>query len=123
MRVRSGVFWVITDSVDLDEYIFLPLYAKNSIASNHKKLWAEKIKHNAAHKPYNRKDYNHYPRGRVEIASNLATIYLNPHINTLAIVDEIKAQFGVNEHSIDEIRVVSDGSAHYECFLDWEDSE
>jgi hypothetical protein len=35
-----------------------------------------------------------YTRGRVEIANNRATIYLNPRINRAEIVEEIKTRCG-----------------------------
>ena len=134
----SGIFWVISDSRDLDEYILLafeipcdiygipfgkhtiPLNAKSGGTYNHKRLWEDEIQNNSAYKPYNKNPYNYYPRGRVDIANNRAIIYLNPHINQPDIVNEIKFKFGLNADNISTVRVVIDGSAHYQCFLDWE---
>ena len=89
----SGIFWVISDYSDLSDYRLLvfdipcgtdgnahgkhkiALNAKSGLTYNHKKLWAEEIKNDSAHKPYNKKDFDYYPRGRVDIANNRATIY------------------------------------------------
>ena len=96
------------------------LNSKSGNTYNHKKLWEEEIKSNPNHKPYNKKDYNYYPRGRVEISNNKATIYLNPNINKENIISKIKREFGLSTYNIQEVRVVIDGSAHYQCFIDWE---
>jgi hypothetical protein len=135
----SGIFWVISDDYNLDVYKLLifeipcdasgnnlgihnvELNSKSGSTYNHKKIWESEIKNNSAHKPYNKKDYDHYPRGRVEIANNRATIYLNPNINTDTIVDDIKRSFGLSESNIADIRVISDNSTHYQCWTDRED--
>ena len=134
----SGIFWIITESRALDSYKLLmfdipcdingnhrgthkiPLNAKSGNTYNNKRLWEDEIKNNPGHKSYNKKDFDHYPRGRVEISNSRATIYLNPHIEKPSIIDDIKRRFGLNEHTIPEIRVVVDGSAHYRCFIDKE---
>ena len=134
----SGIFWVITESVSINDYKLLmfdipcdtygnptgshkiQLNAKSGSTYNHRLLWKSEIKNNSTHRPYNTRSYDYYPRGRVSIGSNKATIYLNPHINKQEIVDEIKLQFGLSNHNISEIRVVVDGSAHYKCFIDCE---
>jgi hypothetical protein len=54
----------------------------------------------------------------VEIANNKATIYLNPHINRAEIVAEIKTRCGLDGFGIGEVRVVADGSGHYQCWMD-----
>jgi hypothetical protein len=132
----SGIFWIISDDSDLNDYKLLmfeipcdmygnnfgkhkiELNAKSGGTYNHKRLWASEIKNNSLHKPYNRKDFDHYPRGRVEIANNKATIYLNPNINKPSIIREIKQRFGLIPHNIANVRVVVDNSAHYQCFID-----
>jgi len=43
---------------------------------------------------------------------------LNPHINKAAFIDEIKEGFGLSASNISEVRVIADGSKHYQCFLD-----
>ena len=137
----SGIFWIITDSRNIDEYKLLifdipyntegnsyddldvPLNAKKGLTYNHKSTWETEIKNNSDHKPYNKKEYNYYPRGRVELSGNCATIFLNPHINTPSIINEIKRKFGLSTYNIQEVRVVVDGSDHYKCFIDREEEE
>ena len=140
-ELSSGIFWIITESAEsLDNNDFkllmfdipcdvygnhagthkIPLNAKSGGTYNHKILWDSEIKNNSAHRPYNKRSYDYYPRGRIEIANNRATIYLNPHINRSPILDNIKLNFGLGKHNIPEVRVVVDGSVHYKCFIDWE---
>jgi len=137
-KLCSGIFWVISDSTDLEDYKLLSfeipcdvygnvlelpdieLNAKSGNTYNHKKLWEDEIGSNPAHKPYNKQPYNHYPRGRVDISNNRATIYLNPHLNKSDIIDDIKQRFGISPKSISKVRVVIDNSEHYQCFIDWE---
>ncbi len=71
----------------------------------------------ALHKPYNKNDYNYYPRGRVEISNDRAIIYLNPNINKEQIINDIKYKFGVTSDNISKIRVISDNSSHYESII------
>jgi len=137
-QLCSGIFWVISDNYDLSGYKFLmfdipcgrngissneqavELNSKSGKTYNHKKLWDSEVKNKSNHRPYNKKDYNYYPRGRVEIVNDQAIIYLNPHINKSNFITKIKKDFGLFSYNISKIRVISDGSAHYECFLDWE---
>ena len=132
----SGIFWVISDSTDLHDYkliVFnipcdingniigvpvIPLNAKSGLTYNHKKLWEDVIQRNSEYKPYNKKSYDYYPRGRVDVANNQANVYLNPHINRVDIRTEIKFKFGINANNISKVRFAPDGSAHYECWLD-----
>ena len=131
----SGVFWIISDSFDLTGHKLLAfkipcdaygnpagthtveLNAKSGGTYNHKALWESEIKNNSAHKPYNKKDYNYYPRGRVEISNNKAVIYLNPIICQTSILEEIKAAFGLSVDTIPNTKVIADNSAHYACFV------
>ena len=134
----AGIFWIITDDCDLDEYMLLSfeiacdvfgnpsgthtieLNAKSGNTYNHRKIWENEIKNKPIHKPYNKMDYNYYPRGRVEIANNKATIFLNPRIFEPLIINEIEKRFGLTQSVISEKRVIADGSAHYKCWLDGE---
>jgi len=134
-QLCSGVFWILSDHFDLSDFKILlfdipcdskgnpnnthsiKLNSKSGNTYNHKKLWEEEIKNNNKYRPYNKKDYNYYPRGRVEISNNRATIFLNPHINSRVFIDVIKQNFGLFFCNIPEIRVITDGSDHYKCFL------
>jgi hypothetical protein len=136
-QLCSGIFWVLSDSYDLSGYEFLPfkipcdrdgkpdnthtieLNSKSGTTYNHKKLWEDEVKNNSKYRPYNRKDYDYYPRGRVEVSNNKATIFLNPHINNHDFINLIKENFGLLSSNISEVKIVSDGSEHYQCFLDW----
>jgi len=133
-----GYIWVITDHRDLSDYKLLvfdipcdtdgnvcgtpkvELNANSGLTYNHKRLWASEIKNNSAHKPYNKRDFGYYPRGRVDIGNNRATIYLNPNISKTSIVEDIKQRFGLSKHKIGNVRVAVDGSVYYQCFMDWE---
>ena len=135
-QLCSGVFWVITDDSDISTYKLLmfeipcdlqgnaigghqiPLNSKSGGTYNHKKLWNEEIKNKTIHRPYGKKEYDYYPRGRVEIANDRAIIYLNPNINSTKIVNDIKLRFGLSRHNISNVRVSTDNSEHYKCFID-----
>jgi len=137
-QLCSGIFWVISDYVDLSDHKLLmfeipcdvngipdnpnyrlELNAKSGTTYNHKNTWENEIKNNSEHRPYNKKSYDYYPRGRIQISNNRAVIYLNPHINQQKFIDEIKQKFGLFTYNIPEVEVKTDGSAHYQCFLDW----
>jgi len=137
-KLSSGIFWILSEYNDLSDYKLLmfsipcdpdgtplnihsiELNSKSGTTYNHKKIWESEVKNNNEYKPYNRKDYDYYPRGRVEISHNRAVIYLNPHINKPDFIDEIKREFGLSSHNIPDVRVKTDGSDHYRCFLDWQ---
>jgi hypothetical protein len=132
----SGVFWILSDYYDLSDYKFLPfvipcdrngipnnthtieLNSKSGNSYNHKRLWENNIKNDNNYRPYNKKSYDYYPRGRVEISNNKATIFLNPNINKSNFIDKIKEEYGLIPYNISEVRIISDGSGHYQCFLD-----
>jgi hypothetical protein len=131
----SGIFWIISDDYDLSDHKLLMfnipcdvnglslnsslnLNAKSGLTYNHKNTWENDIKYNNDHFPYNRKTYDYYPRGRIQISHNKAIIYLNPHINQPKFIDEIKYEFGLSSYNISEVEVKTDGSKHYQCFLD-----
>ena len=134
-ELSLGIFWVISDSTVLEEYKLLyfnvpcdthgnttetpaiQLNSKSGKSYNHKAMWDSQVKNNPLHRPYNKKGYNHYPRGRVEISNGKAVIYLNPIISQVPILDEIKAAFGLSEDTISSIKIVADNSAHYACFI------
>lgn len=122
MSLYKGIFW-ITDS-ERDKYIFripcdvygnvtgqaeFPLNSKDGTNYNHKLLWSTLPKTSTGGKPF---DY--FPRGRVEIKSTKATVYLNPDINCDELQNFIIDRFGLKaEKGIKSVRFVSDGSDHY----------
>jgi len=132
-NLSFGIFWIISDDLDFNDYKLLcfrafcdaygnpmklpeiPLNSKSGTSYNHKIMWDSRIKNNPANKPYNKKSYNYYPRGRVEIANNTAIIYLSPLINQSQLIARIKSEFGLSSENISSMRIIADNSAHYEC--------
>lgn len=57
------------------------------------------------------KEYNYFPRGRVEVNKGRITIFLNPGINNEVVINKVIKEFELQY--IDNIRIVSDGSRHY----------
>jgi hypothetical protein len=130
----SGIFWIISDNYDLSDHKLLmfgipcdsdgnpnnthtiELNSKSGTTYNHKKLWEDEIKNNSEHRPYNKRDFDYYPRGRVQISHNRVDIYLNSHLNQPRFIEEINQKFGL--FKIPEVRIITDGSDHYQCFLD-----
>ena len=139
-QLSSGIFWVMSIFDDLSNFDLLvftipcdqngtpnnthpiELNSKNGKTYNHKKIWEDEVKKNNNYNFYSKKSYNYYPRGRVEISRNRAIIYLNPHINKPEFIEKIKNEFGLTIDNISEVRVISDGSEHYKCFLDYDNS-
>lgn len=65
------------------------------------------------------KQYNYFPRGRVEIQNSKATIYLNPVINNEEVQKFLIDEFHLTKsNGINKIIFHSDGSEHYKCYLD-----
>jgi len=136
IQLYSGIFWIITNNNNFDDYkiltfkmtynkkiesteIFYNKYnSKNGSNYNHKITWENEVQNNPTHKLYNKKPYNYYPRGRVELSSNKAIIYLNPHIIETFIIDEIKRKFGLTPENILKCRIIADKSSHYFCWMD-----
>ncbi len=80
---------------------------------NHKTEWEKLSKSIKGNHPY-----NYYPRGRVEVKNNKATIYLNPDLNRIDICNLIIDEFALNDKSI-KIKFVFDGSNHYDYLIDF----
>ncbi len=113
------------EEIDVAEIFYIPIYcsrdgipfekesfnSKKGNSYNHKATW-EMLK-GAITKG---KPFDYYPRGRVEIVRNRATIWLNGNI--LSRVNDIKRLFGLNGMNIGEVLIKEDGSKHYECHFD-----
>lgn len=106
-KIPTNIFGDVLDNT-------IQLNAKSGTTFNHEKVWKElpsTLTHN--------KEYNYYPRGRVELSNGIARIYVNPNIYT----DEVK-QFLINEfnllphNGIKRVDMKADGSDHYKCYLD-----
>ena len=124
--MKKGLFWCtnkysdppvfITISVECDaignSLESTVLFTSKSGANfNHAAEWQRLPKEVTQGKPY-----NYYPRGRVEVRDGKVTIFLNPVLNEERIVQAIKDAFDLKEGGdIKSIRVISDGSRHYQC--------
>ena len=129
-QLYKGIFWITDlDNISNNKLYFqipcdldgnplnnnLDLNSKNHDTYNHERTWKQLSSKETHNKPY-----NYYPRGRVEITGHgHAAIYLNPNINTTEVIDWIKRVFNLNIYNnISKVKVISDGSEHYKCYLD-----
>lgn len=129
-QLYKGVFWIVDleniynnsnycFTIPSDEYgnvqpDDLYLNAKSGTTYNHEKLW-----NSLPRKMTQGRAFNYYPRGRVEIQNEKATIYLNPNIYTEEIVDFLVDGFNLaRRNGIKVVLVHADGTEHYKCYLD-----
>lgn len=128
-QLYSGIFWIkdINNISSSDLYFQVPvdmygnpqgdtshLNAKSGTTFNHEKTWKDLQK-----SVTNNKSFDYYPRGRVMIANNKATIWANPNICN----DELKSwcisKFNLNKRNgINRVDLKPDFSNHYKCHLD-----
>ena len=121
----KGIFWIV-DRKNLEnnkEYLFKiksdregnVLYAEHELTSkkgnnyNHKNTWKSLVKtltHN--------KQYNYYPRGRVEIKNDTAKVFINPALNENEILGYIKKEYNLNDRTIGCLKIIVDNSNHYQ---------
>ena len=125
-RMKKGLFWFIDRNADPPKFITVSadcdatgnaldstvhFSSKSGANFNHAAEWQRLPKEVTQGKPY-----NYYPRGRVEVRDGKVTIFLNPVLNEERIVRAIKDAFDLKEGGdIKSIRVISDGSRHYQC--------
>lgn len=128
-QLYKGIFWIVNlDDYSLNSnYCFLiptnldgdnveniEVNAKSGTTFNHEKTWK-----NLPRRLTQGEDYNHFPRGRVEIAHGKAIIYANPNICNDELKNFITDEFNLTNHNgISEVIIKADGSEHYKCFLD-----
>lgn len=129
-QLYKGVFWIIDPNniennknycftIPSDQYgnidsTDLELNAKTGTTYNHEKLWKSLPRLFTQGK-----QYNYFPRGRVEIQNSKATIYLNPTINNEEVQKFLIDEFHLTKsNGINKIVFHSDGSEHYKCYLD-----
>lgn len=127
-ELSKGIFWVkdIDNIEDSIIYFDIPCdtngnattdfisNAKSGTTYNHENTWKTLSSKTTEGRPY-----NYFPRGRVEIANNKATIYCSPHIYSEELKKVLIHLFNLNNHNgIKSIRMVADGSNHYKCYLD-----
>jgi len=110
----GGLFWIKCESLEnLHNDKFGILSSHNSTKS-HKEVWE---RYKKVWKELRQYDFDHYPRGRVQLDSKKATIYLTPILDIEIVVEQIIKTFDLNG----KIKIVRDGSEHYKCFLDSEE--
>lgn len=125
MQLYKGFFWynpandlLIVKKVACDKdgiaLDAVEYSSKSGDNFNHKAEWAKMPRSITSGKPY-----NYYPRGRVEIGKNRATVYLNPVLNAPKVMEHIDREFGLDDGNI-LVRIVADGSVHYEYLIDYQ---
>lgn len=117
--IYKGIFWLIegelyTKKLECDKSGNVigdgsGLNSKSGDNFNHRLTW-EGLPKNVTHG----KEYNYYPRGRVEIKGGKAVIYLNPALNSEEMLAELTRLFGLDELGF--VRVKNDGSRHYRAY-------
>ena len=91
------------------------LLAKSGMEFNHQAAWSTLSKRETDNKPY-----NYYPRGRVEIRNNKATIYANGNIADEKLLKWAINEFNlIEENGIEKVEIKADMSNHYLCQLYW----
>lgn len=119
----KGIFWFVKESGD-DEFRIISKTispedydftgnSKNGETYNHRLTW-NLISANEPRTIRNR-EWNYFPRGRVEIKRNKATVYLNPVLNEEKYQKKITEAFNLSSLNV---RFVQDGSEHYRCKTD-----
>lgn len=125
MTLYKGIFWydpsqgrLIVKKVACNEngaaLEAVEYSSKSGDNFNHQAEWAKMPKSVTGGHPY-----NYYPRGRVEVKKNKATVYLNPVLNTPRVVELIDVEFGLCNGTI-SVRTVPDGSSHYGYLVDYQ---
>ncbi|MBQ3544831.1 MAG: hypothetical protein IJA34_07600 [Lachnospiraceae bacterium] len=118
--MKKGLFWcvesnsdkttLITKTVECDvggnALTNVEYTSKSGMNFNHKIEWGKLDKIITKGK-----EYNYYPRGRVEINKNKITVFLNPDINNDIVINKVIEEFELQD--INGIRIVVDGSRHY----------
>lgn len=115
----KGIFWLINEDepkllsvkvlcdetgTPLEEASFS---SKSEENFNHKREWD-----NLPDSVKKSKEFDYYPRGRVEIKNNKIKIFANPVLLTEEIKQMIFIEFDIQD-SLDEVKVVADNSSHY----------
>lgn len=122
-----GIFWVKAiipiDAVVIKsectatgDFINIPdekFLSKSRENYNHRLAWQSLDKSITENKPY-----NYYPRGRVEIRSGKARVFVNENVISEKFEEWIKNEFNLCDIPM---RIVADMSNHYLCHFDKED--
>ena len=113
--MTEGLFWIICSMNDSDidwneSWELCPLFAK-SYSISHKDAWAQLAK--SSDKRFRQFEYNHYPRGRVVVRNDEATIFLNQHIANDDVISAVIKTFRLTTP-----RIHAEGGEHYKCYID-----
>ena len=119
--MKKGLFWVVNHNTD--EPILITKLVNCNIdgkalesveyTSKSRENFNHKIEWGKLGKEITKgKEYNYFPRGRVEINKGRITIFLNPDINNEVVINKVIKEFELQK--IENIRIISDGSSHYE---------
>jgi len=126
--MRKGIFWCKNSDAGAIELIIVStecdgsgnpkeqaVFSSTSGKSfNHKAEWERLNPSVTEGHPF-----NYYPRGRVEIRSKKATIFLNPSMNEEKVIHKIIELFELMiSDELKIIRIKSDGSNHYQYTRD-----
>ena len=132
-ELYKGIFWIKNlDNIFInDTYYRLPcdekgnikdkcdysddIFGKSGSNFNHEKLWVT-----LSSKVTDNKEFDYYPRGRIEIKNGKATIFITQDLVNYQknVILFIKDKFNLtNENGIIKIDVKFDGSSHYKSKL------
>ena len=132
-KLYKGIFWIKNlDNISANETYFRlacdengnikdkgdyrdDVFGKSGINFNHEKLWT-----NLTSKVTDNKEFDYYPRGRVEIKNGKATIFITQDLVNYQkdVIEFIKDKFNLtNENGIIKIDVKFDGSSHYKSYV------
>ena len=117
--MSEGLFWVICDMSDNkinwgEDWSLYVVHFIDGSNTSHKNAWARVRYHmNMEGDKRFKCDYNYYPRGRVVVRNDKATVYLNRHIATDEVLAKVNNTFGLTAPKIH-----AEGGEHYKCFID-----
>lgn len=94
--MKQGVFWVIPKAGGFE------LVCRFDDTRGHCEIWEEIASERPALRKY---DYEHFPRGRVWKSGEGATVFIDPKIKKLTIIDKIAEKF-----SLETYEIISDGT-------------
>jgi len=120
----KGLFWLADDKLitykiecGADGAPAIPDLRYNSRRGDsftHKATWDEAARNQP--REIRSKDWNHFPRGRVEVKAKKVTVYHNPAFETPDIKQMILDEFALVDDSL-TVRFVSDYSYHYKVLI------
>jgi hypothetical protein len=121
--MRKGLFWVIEESGERKLLTFSAECDKDGVVNEGQPAYNSRKGDSLAHKnswetatkDYPReirnKQWNHFPRGRVEIANGKATVFHNPSLSEWSVFEAAV----IRDFEIEglQTRFIPDGSKHY----------